>query len=35
MNGTYSLWAPILFCGDMPAIKQLNHEQTKNILKKC
>ena len=26
LNGTCSLLAPILFCGDVPAIKQLNYE---------
>ena len=28
LNGTCSLPAPILFCGDVPAIKQLNYKQT-------
>ena len=28
LNGTCSLRAPILFCGDVPAIKQLNNKQT-------
>ena len=27
LNGTCSLRAPILFCGDVPAIKQLNNKQ--------
>ena len=29
LNGTCSLRAPILLCGDEPAIKQLNYKQTK------
>ena len=28
LNGTFSLRALIRFCGDMPAIKQLNYKQT-------
>ena len=28
LNGTCSLQAPIFFCSDVPAIKQLNYKQT-------